>query len=192
MDPNRSREELEAVAALVGTITAESKQLAGNIVSPAKDLAARNLDGHNLLKSHIRSMQGPDGRPVYQAPSEQVAVHQQPMPDPIGPNVPPPAPYIPQPPPAPVQQMDISPIIIKLDKLENEVRALNFALSKQMEELKITYDQLIKKISREPKSITIKFDENPSTPKRRLSKSVPTTDIADQRVSDSNSTEQDS
>lgn len=196
----RAKDEAEGVAALVGHVAASQRQMNEHIISESKDLSKKAFDSKTIVKNHITDMRAqagvPQAPPAAHVPPMAVPQHipppTQPPPQvqPAPVNIPVPQQIIHPVQPAPVIQqapMDITPILIKLDKLENEVNDLKKQVVSTLDDLKLTYEQLTKKLNRDPKSITIKFDEATSTEQKRVSKSVPSTDRENKRVRDRSS-----
>ena len=155
-------EQVEALAALVGTAQAEINQLNENIVGDSSSLQSGQLDGKNILKQQM------------QAARSELGVPAMPVSPPPPPGGPMPVQHVQHPPmqPAvqpimqqPVQHVqpsygsELTVVLQKLVSIEQELKGLNDRLDGIEYFDKKVIDSLTKGLNNKVKQVTIKLDD---------------------------------
>ena len=156
--PQEASDQVEALAALVGTTQAELNQLNENIVGEATSLSKAQLDGKGILKQQIqavRSELGPQAMPAAPPPA--------PPPSPV-PAVPvqTPVPTHAQPVAQPVASSygsELTVVLQKLVSIEQEIQGLNNRIDGIEYFDKKVIDSLTKGLNNKVKQVTIKLDD---------------------------------
>ena len=159
---NNPKEEIESVAALIGSTQAELAQLDDNIVGESTNLKRNTFDGKTVLQKRMQEVAAEYGGGASPPPQPQPVVQQIP-PAGVHPEVQQPQPviqHVVQ--PQPVQQnygSELQIVLQKLVSIEDEIKGLNARIDGIEYFDKKVIDSLTKGLQNKVKQVTIKLDD---------------------------------